>query len=1532
MASDSAPDIVQTLGGGAAETSHPSPGHAGQDHGLATAEGLLDLVPGDLFADLDTAHLDDMARSLIHEISAEMRRAGAPVMSTRDAPLEVGDRLVAVRRLPVPTTRLEGAAPPWSAGLAAEQRIGPLADSTGRLFWIDVFRRVRQFRFVRSAGAPPFLTLPLVQFALTPQAGTLQAGASFDLAAGSLWFATGLFAAAPANVYTGVRIAGGSLRISADIVFTDDEAVVPPSVGVDLTLRFAPPAAETPAGGSEFAETQFAPPDGLEMSIRPGTATISARGAAGIAVWGAEVGLVPDAAQARYRADLNRLVVPMKADRDAFAIGHVVSTLFVPSGQAGIGAAGLALPAAVAGADKLGEASGVGALMLEMNRGLAAMWQGEQRAVELGETLLLLDAARLSFTGREARAAGEAVRPLLAAFPDAASLAYARIDNTAVLYLTVPDSTESVTVAAAVDVRLPKPVDVAGNRPGVRLPHANVLISSMPGGERMLLLSGLAAVLPQERPIAFALTNAVLRATQVRAFYLMARLQANAITEGLALTLYGMGGLLPSLPDPYATNTTLGPRFDVGSQGYLLSRFLFTDANQALSFVLPPGIAVVPPLAGPGFALPGPARPPGAATTARYGDLFEFDAQSKIILVDVSTNASRFGIAVRPPGRNQREPAGPERKPLQAPQVQELDLAVDGRMLVLLTLPAVQWEPVRSLPGPEAFPDEVRFANSGVPTTIDVPDIDLVPVNPIAAYDTIIQNFSLAAPRPSRARFTLPFGMVAQARLTGVSPLSRGAAVDEVRPASADLKGAHQLRLRAVDPMLPPTETPALPGFTAQLPVAIPTDGTGATSILGDNVTNIFNGYLGAGQATALVPVTRIDLSGHGESLFSAWANPEDPETGVSKAEFQVANGRAAHEVVQVKSILVPYFVPVVRTITLERKGNAVFTRHDTGWVAVRDGLYRASPASGIVTHPGVVQRATRVTNIRETGATIPAGAAEFVAAYFDTDLVIDGAPRPVPARRHLGYVKLSVPELTPAEYASLIRSAGPMGGPIDASIAIAGGRQRMRLHRVGVGVAGPEFAMAGWGSIVFPGGGGDWSVLEAEDQAEAPAQVAADRGVPIIRQGAAGFPTSAPWRFADPEDLFDVTTPSRDYGILHSMGTQRAFFRRPRIEPASPERIVSTERPVIADPLILATATGPFPRQADAIPFPSAAYALEVRADGSWRLDAPDTFPAGIPRRTIRSAGTVLSDLDYSGATVTYALDTAAPVPWRFALTRALKIMAHTSMGDLMTLSGDVDAQAGSATRFADPNIRIGGPFDIVQDLLTIMQDLGIPAKPDVRMTNAWSLSVGLKVPFVDAAGEDFEVPPGDPHPLIVFADTGIQVEIKVAPSHDEASFEAGGSPMFAIKAIPGLYVVAIIKFALKLSTESGTTYGFLLGVGIAYELEAGPFHLKGLFAVCFIAVFGDTVLGYGVKFLVKVSADLPPIVSIELSFEGKFARLIVMKDTPQETVFQIAKLVFAIEVSIFLVFSISFEFETKKVEVTRGPLLESDAPDVLP
>src|SRR5947208_10246926 len=74
--------------------------------------------------------------------------------------LDAGEFLVHRRSLPVLTTQFTESLPAWAAGLRAERVIGPIRDRFGRNLWFDIFRRLRQVRFVRSAGGPPFLALP----------------------------------------------------------------------------------------------------------------------------------------------------------------------------------------------------------------------------------------------------------------------------------------------------------------------------------------------------------------------------------------------------------------------------------------------------------------------------------------------------------------------------------------------------------------------------------------------------------------------------------------------------------------------------------------------------------------------------------------------------------------------------------------------------------------------------------------------------------------------------------------------------------------------------------------------------------------------------------------------------------------------------------------------------------------------------------------------------------------------------------------------------------------------------------------------------------------------------------------------------------------------------------------------------------------------------------------------------------------------------------------------------------------------------
>src|SRR5712692_694214 len=133
----------------------------------------------------DLAPKDAAEEARVTEVARALGGAG-------DDAAALGELFVHRRSLPVLTTQFPESLPAWAAGLRAESVIGPIRDRFGRDIWFDVFRRVRQVRFVRTAGAAPFLALPVRQLAL---ASLPAPHTTFPLAPGSFWIATRLLAA-----------------------------------------------------------------------------------------------------------------------------------------------------------------------------------------------------------------------------------------------------------------------------------------------------------------------------------------------------------------------------------------------------------------------------------------------------------------------------------------------------------------------------------------------------------------------------------------------------------------------------------------------------------------------------------------------------------------------------------------------------------------------------------------------------------------------------------------------------------------------------------------------------------------------------------------------------------------------------------------------------------------------------------------------------------------------------------------------------------------------------------------------------------------------------------------------------------------------------------------------------------------------------------------------------------------------------------------------------------------------------------------
>jgi hypothetical protein len=360
------------------------------------------------------------------------------------------------------------------------------------------------------------------------------------------------------------------------------------------------------------------------------------------------------------------------------------------------------------------------------------------------------------------------------------------------------------------------------------------------------------------------------------------------------------------------------------------------------------------------------------------------DLPTDEMLLDVSTRASQFGVRVTTSERF------------------TLHYAIDGLsvrgpafLLSLATLPAIAWEPMYNV---ATDPKENQGVSNdrllhppgdGPLTQFQALSATLIPVAPLQSLQSILN----AGSGGFAGQFTLPFGMIgalSSTKTVSSTVLPNASLVRPVFPASgtptgAIYTGAWQLSISAPDPT---SLDPVLSGGTYLRTSADNPQG-GALSygeqVLGRSATHIFETRFTPGtgdpKATPGVPLIRYDLTGYGASTFSDWTNTQPLITDVVKSFFHVLVGRTGHEVIQVQSLIYPWAIKVVRTITINRQGSGVVQRYDSGWQAASDGLFQfpSFPSIGgtpIIApqeiHPGIIGGVINVTNIQEIGPQVP--------------------------------------------------------------------------------------------------------------------------------------------------------------------------------------------------------------------------------------------------------------------------------------------------------------------------------------------------------------------------------------------------------------------------------------------------------------------------------------------------------------------------------------------------------------------------------
>ena len=1472
--------------------------------------------------------------------------------------------LVARRDLQLQPLTGPGAAPAWTIG-RAKKSIGPFLGSLGQNVFIDVFDSATRTELRRASSADPFL--------IWAGATTWDANGEAHLTSGSLWLRAAPFdSAAPADGWVGVTASSGTITGGTPSSDGGTALIIADAATLVVTLVLTSPTAATGEGpGGDARSTTVQTPGTATFTLKT-SSTKTTTDTAELTAYGQQVGLQAATGRAKYVAELRSVVVAMKPDASQFMPNPGESTLVALSGGGAIGPAGWALAVSEAPPASLGPASGSGGLAIEVGS-LALEFAALTDAVPLGHAWLSAIPGQLTITADAAEGTGFAGSVAFYTAPSGGvgGLAQFRFDDQfPVRYITDATGLESVLALARFSLSLDRPVTARGDRLPLEITDG-LLAFEQTADAISILIEGAPGA---SSPLTIALDNAllsvggaalvVIRAAQTSVDPLQA-------TIGAAGMLLPLRGALPTLPDPYistvvpqsaaglvgsrtnAVDQTLAAREAAASGGTASWLVALLGWDQTVSTAAPTltfgefGSVGVLNLEPAPTALVGASASAAFATStyvekdvtllAGLAGLIEQGSGSTaggIALLDVSSNSDQFGV--RYPGKsrgNDRLGAN-----LEGPRIEGLSLVAPANQVRIITLPAVQWEPITDPNGTGVF-TPMSFPNSGGESQFISHSVTLVELAPTPMLEQLVTDFSVpAAPPGATAAVTFPYGIRAVAALEPPRrPIGIGSTLDLHRPdfTAQSVTGGFQIRATAVRRFNPYGVPTRFPGATVQL-----SNGRHAGSPTGlsaiDPLTDIFNGDFAPGGLTPGVPVSQFEVSGYGESVFSDWKNNSDIVPGISEVRFDVTVGRDIVEVVQARSILYPYGVRVIRTIKMLRQNSGRVNRIDSGWVAVTDGRYQW-PRPEMLTHPGVVLGATEVVNIRDTGLrwTTPQGT-ELMAVRFDckidlAGLVTGAGTSGVSSHDQLGFVQISdnaLPGMSPVELAELIARFGAMGGPVDALVTLGTKGAKSRVTRVGVGVSqgvsGPEFVMSAWGSPVLPTGG-SWSVVRTAAGQPAPGPVDSSLGVPLIREGIAGTVVSAgsPLRFADPADLLSPDSPEVDYALMHSTPVHRTLYLRPKVEltGSRASEFSSTQPPVVADAILLATAVGSFPPVASAIPFPDADYGLVPSAAGNLALDlAHNDFPVTGGDRILSTGANNTTFLRYkneggAASTVHVELDSAAAVPWQFTLSGVEVGFSTALMGEVMRILGTIDGAANRAGTFLDGSLHFGGALAPVGVVLDFLGDETLKAIP-IGTQNQPTLEIGLKIPIVGAPGEPSEIDIGIG--ALADADVTVGVKVDLASGDTSVKFEldaivTGTTPF------PPLVVAGQIKVEIESSTE-GNVFKLTLGLGAGVNIPIGPFKAEAYYFENNYLIVGTNEIGFGVGEEIKATLDLD-VASVEIDVEAA-AYLVITTCTGSDTTWLVAQLTIGVDVTIAWVIDIDFEYQMQtQANLNGGP-----------
>jgi hypothetical protein len=1398
---------------------------------------------------------------------------------------------------------------------------------------------------------------------------------SYTIEAGSIFILSQLLCStAPAGMYTGLTISGGTITFSQQMSLVNKVITMPAGSICSVSLNLQQPVdATVPPGnfGIDAVNAQVQLPTQFSFTLTDSIISIVSITQASWNLYGCACTFQFTPAQSPiYNHVQNGIYIGGTVSATTFIVSQCDSPFFTLQGSAPIIDGYWDLPVASIDITQANTASGIGSLAVLCSPGLQASWTGLKGGpVNLTFPLLSATIGGIgvtdSFAGNRYASQhynlwSNEITSLLSTL----DLTYT--DNFSLVYVSLQEGGELLNTSTQFSANIDRPVRVDASPVSVK--GRNGLLSQFYNatGNKFFFYDntliaenypappGAVANVPQE---AIALTNALMTVTPVSGIVIYGQLatQTTFIQAKLFLS-FGLFYLIPALPDPYVSSrlTILGglrgnnANIDIGQEQKTLP---LNEVVSLLSSVVSwPQAGATDPTA-PQFAdvsfgifpLPDNSIFQSAQTkeavSIKPADTADPDPQQTwdqstsqfaspgFAMLDVSTNADLMGVSFSTTNIQVQNAVGAVGYVIQPVdnssdtdilQILGLDLATPGKFVRAFTVPEVSWEPVVNLakdaPSKSGAPNPpagqfLLFGDDGGPTQFFNNSSAVVPIAPIKVSNFIVDSYTNkdpANPVITASLFTLPFGMKSFALLPAQADPGYQPATLSIDPQVFDItapgipnapkktvSGGLQIIAKGQQDTMQPNLSPSFMGFSIQLRNVLDDNGNVTnTSILGPDVDTIFNDeFQPPFVRDKGVPVERIDFSGYGASLFSNWQDPNASIAATSQAKFDVIVGRTSLEIVQVRSLVYPWGIRVVRTVTMYRSGSALVFRVDSGWRADTDGVYDFSYKdengnsfpNPYVFHPGVVKGVFNVKNIIEndlpqfpiqiSGGGPPVTLLQPV--YFDADVQIDNVIQgassgKVPSKQMLGYVQIA-PEgvpISPALFSNLLASqAGSLGGPVDCIVNIGGivntvnnssTGQKMRVNSVDVSNSvdqggAPVFAGTARGTVILPKDG-SWSVVQHSQLTDAVSAINNNAAVPLIRigqllvDGTSDYPANQ-LRLANPIDLLkDPDATTINYGLLQNTSTQKVLYQLPAYVSGVTQLLSKGNNfPLgkFADAFHLLNSTGIFPNPGDMPAIDFSNYSINLIDEGYQLLNKLN--PGQLLQQVLPSPFYFVNTKDIqiyvnynagNGQNLNYNIDSAAS-NWE---SSAKNITLNIALGGLpspfnplMYIDGDFSSDSGTDSAFTTPDLKFSSALQPVIDILQILEQLST-SDPHYGDIAKQVLQVAMS-----NSGDNFEYK--------FHADKEIAT-LQFPPA------ELDG-PTTPLRLTAGLKVGAYFNEAISITSDPSS---LIPSAGAYFEFDGG-------IQVMCVSLAAATVYAVG-QVVVKISADLKTGPSLDMKF----------------------------------------------------------------